>query len=62
MRASFQTKLISASSGVRKKFSIGGLKFRRTVTPQIIVMESAEGKTIVGWSGGTLRKKFAKLH
>ena len=45
-----------------QKVSIGGLKFRRTVTPQIIVMESAEGKTIVGWSGGTLRKKFAKLH
>ena len=25
-------------------------------------MKSAKGKTIVGWSGGMLRKKFAKLH
>ena len=40
----------------------GGLKFRCTdVTPQINIIESAEGKTIVGWSGGMLRKKFAKL-
>ena len=39
----------------------GGLKFCRTVTPQIYIMESAEGKTIVGWSGGMLRKKFAKF-
>ena len=30
---------------------MGGLKFRRTVTPEINIMESAEGKTIVGWSG-----------
>ena len=40
-----------------------GLKFRRTdVMPQINIMESAEGKIIVGWSGGMFRKKFAKLH
>ena len=56
MRASFQTKLISAPSDVRKKFPWGGLKFRCTVTPQINIMESAEGKTIVEWSGGMLRK------
>ena len=41
---------------------MGGLKFRRTVTPQINIMESADGKTIVGWSGGMLWKKFEKLH
>ena len=60
MRASFQTKLISAPSGVRKKFPWRGLKFCCTVTPQINITESAEGKTIVGWYGGMLRKKFAK--
>ena len=42
-------------------WGLGGLKFRRTVTPQINIMESAEGKTIVGWTGGILRKKIAKL-
>ena len=41
---------------------MGGQKFRRTVMQQINIMESAEGKTIVGWSVGMLRKKFAKLH
>ena len=51
MRASFQTKLIPAPSGVRKKFPLGRLKFRRTVTPHINIMESAKGKTIAGWSG-----------
>ena len=43
--------------GVRKNF-YGDLKFRCTVTPQINIMESAEGKTIVGWSGGVFWKKL----
>ena len=60
MRASFQTKLIFAPSAYAK-VSLGGLNFRRTETPQINIMESAEGKTIVGWSGGMLRKKIAKV-
>ena len=58
MRASFQTKLIFAPSGVRKNFPWGGLKFCRTVTPQINIMKSAEGKTIAGWSEGMLRKNL----
>ena len=62
MRASFQTKLISATQWRTQKVSKGGLKFRRSVTSQINIVESAVGKTIVGWSGSMLRKKFAKLH
>ena len=50
MRATFQTKLISAPVTYAKSFH-GSRKFRSTdVTPQINTMESAEGKTIVGWA------------
>ena len=62
MRANFQTKLLSATQWRTQKVSMGGLKFRRTVPSQINIMENAEGKTIVAWSGGMLRKKLAKLH
>ena len=55
-------KIVICTQWRTQKVFIGGLKFRRTVTPQINVMESAEDKTIAGWSGGMLRKKFVKLH
>ena len=38
---------------------MGGQKFRRTdVMPQINIMESAENKTIVGWSGACSGKNL----
>ena len=60
MSASFQNKINICIQWRTQKVSMGGLNFPRTVTQQTIVTESAEGKT--GWSGGKLRKNFAKLH
>ena len=58
----FSNKINICTQWRTQKVSVGSLKFRYTATSQINTMESAEGKTIVGWSEGMLRKKFAKLH
>ena len=45
----FSNKIDIRTQWRTQKVSLGGLNFRRTVTPQINIMESAEGKPIVGW-------------
>ena len=40
----------------------GGPKFCRNRVTSQINLESAEGTTIIGWSGDVPRKNFAKLH
>ena len=57
----FLNKINICTQWRTQKVSMAGLKFYRTVTPQINIMKSAEGKTIVGWSGGMLRKKICKI-
>ena len=42
--------------------SEGGPKFCRNRVTSQINLESAEGTTIIGWSGSMPRKNFAKLH
>ena len=45
-----------------QKVSKGGPKFRHNPVTSQINLGSAEGTTIIGWSGGIPRKNFAKLH
>ena len=59
-KSEFSNKINICTQWRTLKVSLGGLMFRRAVTPQINIMQSAEGKT--GWYGGKLWKKIAKLH
>ena len=49
-------------SGVRRKFPREKSKFGHNRVTSQINLGSAEGTTIIGWSGGMPRKNFAKLH
>ena len=57
----FLNKINISTQWRSQKVSIEGLKFRRTVTPQINNMESTEGKTIVGWSVEHATEKICKI-
>ena len=52
----FLNKINTCTQWRKQEVSTGGLKFRRIVTAQINIVESAKGKTIVGWYGGMIRK------
>ena len=45
-----------------QKVSEGGPKFRHNRVTLQINLGSAEGTTVIGWSGGMQWKHFAKLH
>ena len=58
----FSNEINICTQWYMQKVSMGDLKFCRSdVMPQINIMESAKGQTIVGWSGGSTTTDRDKL-